>query len=278
MASGPDAILVADRYELGPVLGRGGMGEVRRARDTRLSRDVAIKVLDRDDATRPEALARFEYEARAAAAVAHPNIVAVYDYGDDGERLYLVMELLDGRSLHREIADGPLAPRRMMAITLDVLAGLGAAHARGILHRDIKPGNVLFDARGRAKLGDFGVATSGTSDLTQTGMVLGTPAYLAPERIEGRRATAQSDLYAVGVMCYEGLSGDKPFGGDNPLAIMRAIDRGAITALSDRDPDIPQSLNDAVMRAMARDPDQRYATADDFAAALRDAMARAGVS
>src|SRR5689334_14683346 len=207
MASGPEGTVVADRYELGALLGRGGMGEVRKARDRRLSRDVAVKVLDRDERTRPEALSRFEYEARAAAAVAHPNIVAIYDFGDDGERLYLVMELLDGRTLHDDIVRGALQPNDLVAIALDVLAGLGAAHARGIVHRDIKPGNVLFDARGRAKLGDFGVATSGSLDLTQTGMVLGTPAYLAPERLEGQRATPKSDIFAVGVMCYEALSG-----------------------------------------------------------------------
>jgi serine/threonine protein kinase len=278
MATGPEAIVVADRYELGPVVGRGGMGEVRRARDTRLSRDVAIKVLNRDEATPSETLTRFEYEARAAAAVAHPNIVAVYDYGDDGERLYLVMELLDGRTLHHEMADGPLPASRVVPIVLDVLAGLGAAHARGILHRDIKPGNVLFDARGRAKLGDFGVATSGTLDLTQTGMVLGTPAYLAPERVEGRRATAQSDLYAMGVLCYEALSGEKPFAGDSQLAMARAIERGVTVPLHEREPDVPQPLSDVVMRAMARDPEARYSAAAELAGALRDAMARAGIA
>jgi serine/threonine-protein kinase len=264
--------VIADRYELGNVLGRGGMGEVRRAHDRRLARDVAVKVLSGAAAANNESYSRFEYEARAAAALVHPNVVRVYDFGQDGDRVYLVMELLSGRTLADEIKEGPVAPERVVAVASDVLAGLAAAHARGIVHRDIKPGNVLFDEHGQAKLGDFGVATSGGQNLTQTGLVVGTPAYVAPERLDGATATPRSDIYAVGVMCYEAMSGVKPFSGDTPIAMAVAIERGQPAHLKQRCPDAPAALCDVVMRAMHRDPAQRFANADEFAAALRASL------
>ena len=264
--------VVAGRYVLGEELGRGGMGVVRRAHDQRLARDVAVKLLDRQSRERPEALARFEYEARAAAALVHPNVVRVYDYGEDGDVVYLVMEALPGRTLSDEIARGRIAPERLVDIATDVLAGLAAAHDRGVVHRDIKPGNVLFDDHDRAKLGDFGVATSGSQHLTQTGLVLGTPAYVAPERLTGQRATSQSDLYALGVLCYEALSGERPFTGDAPLVVARMIERGEPVHLHDRCPDLPPALCDVVMRAMDREPSRRFASAGEFASALHDAM------
>jgi serine/threonine-protein kinase len=245
------------------------MGEVRRAHDRRLDRDVAVKLLDSPARQVPEALARFEYEARAAAALTHPNVVRVYDYGDDGDCVYLVMEALSGRTLGDEIARGPVAPDRLVEVACDVLAGLAAAHARGIVHRDIKPGNVLFDDSDRAKLGDFGVATSGTLDLTQTGLVLGTPAYVAPERLAGEPATPRSDIFAVGVVCYEALAGVKPFTGDAPLAIARAIDRGQPLHLRERRSGIDPALAAVVMRAMQREPAHRYESAEELASALR---------
>jgi eukaryotic-like serine/threonine-protein kinase len=278
MVSGPGTV-VADRYELGALLGEGGMGSVHLARDRRLTRDVAIKVLDPDRRSRPDVLARFEYEARAAAAASHPNVVAVYDFGDDGQYVYLVMEALTGATLHDEIRRGPMAPARVVPVLQDVLAGLASAHQHGILHRDIKPGNVLFDERGRAKLADFGVATAGGGDLTQAGIVLGTPAYLAPERLAGEPATVRSDVYAVGVMAYEALSGEKPFTADDRgtelIVLARAIEEGNAVPLHDRRPSVPRALSDVVMRAMSRDPSERFATADEFARAL-DATAEAG--
>jgi serine/threonine-protein kinase len=264
--------VIAERYELAEVLGRGGMGEVRRAHDRRLARDVAVKVLSGAAAASHESITRFEYEARAAAALVHPNVVRVYDFGEDGDRVYLVMELLSGRTLADEIARGPLAPERLVAVASEVLAGLGAAHERNIVHRDIKPGNVLFDEHGQAKLGDFGVATSGGQHLTQTGLVVGTPAYVAPERLEGTTATPRSDVYAFGVVCYEALSGVKPFTGDTPLATALAIERAQVVDLAQRCPDVPRPLCDVVMRAMHRDPAARYATAAEFASALRAAL------
>jgi serine/threonine protein kinase len=265
--------VIADRYELREVLGRGGMGEVRRAHDRRLARDVAVKILDASSGAKPENLARFEYEAKAAGALVHANVVRVYDFGDDGDRLYLVMEVLSGRTLVDEMALGPLLPERVVQVAQDVLAGLGAAHAHGIVHRDIKPGNVLFDDADRAKVSDFGVATSGTHDLTQTGLVVGTPAYVAPERLQGAAATPRSDIYAVGVMCYEALAGVKPFTGDSPIAVALAIERAQPTPLHERRPDVPRPLCDVVARAMAHDPSARFATAEDFARALGAALA-----
>lgn len=264
--------VIAQRYELREVLGRGGMGEVRRAHDRRLARDVAVKVLSGAAAASRESIARFEYEARSAAALVHPNVVRVYDFGEDGDRLYLVMELLSGRTLADEIAEAPLTPERLVEVASDVLAGLGAAHERNIVHRDIKPGNVLFDEHGQAKLGDFGVATSGGQDLTQTGLVVGTPAYVAPERLEGTTATPRSDVYAFGVVCYEALSGVKPFSGDSAVATALAIERGQAVPLARRCPDVPPALCDVVMRAMQRDPAARYASAAEFAAALRSSL------
>jgi serine/threonine-protein kinase len=202
----------------------------------------------------------------------HPNVVRVYDFGEDGDRLYLVMELLSGRTLADEIAEAPLTPERLVAVASDVLAGLGAAHERDIVHRDIKPGNVLFDEHGQAKLGDFGVATSGGQNLTQTGLVVGTPAYVAPERLEGTTAAPRSDVYAFGVVCYEALSGVKPFTGDSAVATALAIERGQAMPLERRCPDLPPALCDVVMRAMQRDPAARYASAAEFAAALRSSL------
>ena len=209
--------VLAGRYELGPVLGRGGMGEVRRAYDQRLSRYVAVKLFPLLESARDRA--RFEAEARAAAAVTHPNVVAVHDVGTDPVP-FLVMECLKGGTLADELRREPLPVERALAIVDEILAGLGAAHAKGVIHRDLKPANVLFTDDGRPKLGDFGIAISlDAVTLTETGIVIGTPAYVAPERLEGEHATVESDLYSVGVMLYEALAGRRPFDGDSPLAV-----------------------------------------------------------
>jgi eukaryotic-like serine/threonine-protein kinase len=259
--------VLAERYELGRVLGRGGMGEVRVARDRRLGREVAVKLLARPALSAADR-ARFEAEARAAAAVTHPNVVAVYDYGVEPVP-YLVMECLPGRTLADDLQFGPLAIARAVEIVRDVLAGLGAAHEKDVVHRDIKPGNVLFADDGSAKVADFGIATSGDgSGLTETGMVVGTPAYVAPERLEGEPASVRSDVYAVGVMLHEALTGERPFTGDSPIAVAYAVHHGDVRPVAQVRPEVAPALSDVVMRAMARDPQARY----DSAQALADAL------
>jgi serine/threonine protein kinase len=258
--------LLAGRYELGTRLG-GGAARVVAARDLRLDRDVAIKLFPHEWSA-DESL-RFDREARLAATLMHPNVVLVYDVGTADEVSYIVMEYMPRGSLADALRRGPLSPARVSAVLADVLAGLGAAHALGILHRDLKPANILFDGDGRAKLADFGIATTAAAtDLTMTGSVLGTPQYLAPERVAGNRATVESDLYAVGVVGYEALTGSRPFTGDTPIAVAYAIHHSAPEPLQARRPDAPPDLTAAIEKAMARDPTDRFADAPEFARAL----------
>ena len=222
-AVGPHGLAngIAGRYRLRELIGRGGMGEVHSGWDTRLERPVAIKTLRADVAAQPSARRRFESEARSAARLVHPNVVAVYDSGEDGGIPFMVMELLPGRSLRDEIAAGPMSVRAVQSLASQVLGALGAAHAAGIVHRDIKPANILATDEGYWKVGDFGIAKSVQlygSDETVTGMVLGTPAYLAPERLFGGEATPAGDLYSLGVILYEALAARRPFQADSPEA------------------------------------------------------------
>lgn len=261
--------VVAGRYELGRPLGRGGASEVFAAHDRRLDRTVAIKCFDSRAWPTADGRTRFDAEGRLAAAVNHPNVVHVYDIGVDGDRPYIVMECLPGSTLSDALEAGPLPVARACDVIVDVLHGLGAAHAAGVVHRDLKPSNVLFDAEGNAKVGDFGIATSSElSDLTATGIVVGTPAYLAPERVSGERATVRSDLYAVGVMAYEALTGARPFSAESPIALAYAIHHGAPVTIRDLRPAVPETVAASVMHAMERQPADRYANADQFARAL----------
>lgn len=270
-ASAPEVI--ADRYELGTVLGRGGMGEVRDGLDRRLGRPVAVKLLRRDMAADPELRRRFEAEAKAAAGLAHPNVVAVHDTGEQDGVPYIVMERLAGRTVADDVAEGPLEAARVARLAREVLAALDVAHRAGVVHRDIKPGNLLLTPDSSVKVGDFGIAKAAEtqpSDLTATGQVIGTPAYLAPERLEGKPATARSDLYSLGVVLYEALSGAKPYWGDTSWDLGRAIMDGRYRPLGEVAPDCPPALVATVERAMAAAPEDRFATAADMAAALDD--------
>ena len=261
------------RYRLGRLLGRGGMAEVYEAHDELLARPVAVKMLRPDMAADPEVRSRFEIEARSAARLHHPNVVSVFDTGEDGEDRYLVMEMLPGESLADRMAQGPVDPEWLRAVAGDVLAALGAAHDVGLIHRDVKPANVLLTAEGQAKVADFGIAKSAEAlggDPTSTGLLLGTPAYLAPERIQGEPATCRSDLYSLGVLLYEALAGVKPFAGENAMAVATAIATMPTPSLepagSGRGLD-PKMIA-AVERAMAKDPAHRPATAAEMAADL----------
>lgn len=263
---------LAGRYSVGELLGRGGMGEVRAGWDKVLDRPVAVKVLREDVASDPLVRRRFESEARAAARLVHPNIVQVYDSGEDRGIPFMVMERLPGHSLRDEIAKRKLSPQEACDIALQVLAALDAAHESGLLHRDIKPANILRSSRGQWKVADFGIAKSvqPSGDDTVTGVVLGTPAYLPPERLLGGDATASGDLYALGVILYEALAGGKPYQATDPARWVSATTAGP-TPLNHIRPDVPPALAAAIERSMSRDPGQRFVGAGEMAAAIQAA-------
>lgn len=265
--------LIADRYELGGLLGRGGMGEVREGVDRRLGRPVAVKLLRRDLAAENELRRRFEAEARAAAGLSHPNVVAVYDTGEHDGVPYIVMERLSGRTMADEIEAGPLSAREVERLAQQVLAALDAAHQAGVVHRDIKPRNLLLTPESSVKVTDFGIAKVAEGlelDVTVTGQVLGTPAYLAPERLSGQPATARSDLFSLGVVLYEALSGTKPFSGSTPWEMAHALGSGEHRPLDEVVPGLPPRLVRTVERAMRKDPEDRFPTAADMARSLED--------
>jgi hypothetical protein len=245
------------------------MGEVYAAEDQRLGREVAVKILRRELAADPDTRRRFESEARLAARLVHPNVVAVFDSGESAGVPFLVMERLPGRTLADAVAQGPIDPEEVRIIGAQVLDALAAAHAAGMVHRDVKPGNVLATGTGLWKVADFGIAKSlevADGDATVTGIVMGTPAYLAPERVAGGAATVATDIYATGVLLYEALSGRRPVeAGASPAALL-APDPTPIEVLC---PQVPPDLAQVVGRAMAVDPARRFPDALTMAAALR---------
>ena len=261
--------VLADRYELGPVLGEGGMARVHRGLDRQLRRSVAVKVLappfDRDRSF----LERFRREARAAAGLSHPNIVAVFDSGSDDGTHFIVTELVEGETLADRLGrDGPMPPAEAVAVAVDIARALAAAHERGLIHRDIKPGNVMLLPDGRVKVVDFGIARAAGSDtLTGTGVVLGSTAYLSPEQAGGQPVDERADLYALGCVLYEMLTGRVPFRADTPIATMyRHVNE---------DPPLPSTivpvqseLEAIVMRCLEKDPKRRFASAAELEAAL----------
>lgn len=264
--TGPE--MLVGRYELRGLLGIGGMAEVRDGWDTRLDRPVAVKLLHPSFKTDPDARRRFEDEARSAAPLSHPNIVAIHDFGDDGGTPFIVMERLPGRTLADVIALGPMPPTHVRSMLDDVLAALTVAHKAGVLHRDIKPGNILLTADGRAmKVADFGIAKSAGAALTATGQVIGTMCYMSPERVAGAPASVSDDLYAVGLMGYEALCGHRAFPQDNPVALARAIVDSPPPPLSTRT-DVDPVLAAVIDRAMSRDPGRRFGSAAQMRAAL----------
>jgi serine/threonine protein kinase len=260
--------LLGGRYELRGILGRGGMAEVRDGWDIRLDRPVAVKLLHPVFTTEPGNRTRFEVEARAAAALNHPHIVSVHDSGEHAGTPYIVMERLSGRTLADVIAQGPLPQPQVRSILDDVLSALAAAHAAGILHRDIKPANILFSALGDTKVADFGIAKSAGTTHTLTGQIVGTMAYLSADRMAGRPACAGDDLYAVGVVGYEALSGRRAFPQENLAELARAVAEGTPPRLTLLRPDVDPALAAVIERAMTRDPEWRFGSADEMRAAL----------
>ena len=244
------------------------MAEVRDGWDKRLDRPVAVKLLHPAFSMQPDSLQRFQTEARAAAALNHPHIIAVHDSGDHAGTPYIVMERLSGRTLADEVMRGPLPQGQVRAMLDNVLSALAAAHAAGILHRDIKPANILFTPTGQVKVADFGIAKSAETPATMTGQIVGTMAYLSADRVAGRPATVADDLYAVGAVGYEALSGRKPFPQDNLPALARAIAEDTPPPLRMLRPDVDPALAAAIERSMSRDPRWRFPTAE----AMRNAL------
>ncbi|MEV3902709.1 serine/threonine-protein kinase [Mycobacterium sp. NPDC050551] len=264
--------ILGGRYELRGVLGRGGMAEVRDGWDTRLNRAVAIKLIHPALGSQPETRTRFEAEARSAAGLNHPHIVAVHDSGEHNGIPFIVMERLSGFSLADQIARGPLPVPMAHKVVDDVLDALTAAHDAGVLHRDIKPGNILFTPSGEAKVTDFGIAKTAEAGVTMTGQIVGTMAYLSPDRLMGHPATPSDDLYAVGVVGYEALAGRRPFLPEHPGALARAIMDEQPPPLRALRPDVDPVLAAVIERAMARDPGLRFHNARAMRAALAGTM------
>jgi eukaryotic-like serine/threonine-protein kinase len=262
--------VIAGRYELGRDRGSGGMARVVEATDRRLGRRVALKILDAT-ASDPATRERFVREARSAASVSHPNAVTVYDTGEDNGLLYIAMELVDGPTLADLLAEhGPLDPAYALTIANEVLGALEVGHVRGLVHRDVKPSNILLAPDGSAKLTDFGIAKNVgavTAVLTMTGQVIGTPRYLSPEQAAGRQATPASDIYAVGLVIYEMLAGAPPFSGDTPLETVLAHQQEPVPPLTTR-PGLSPALAAAVIRALAKAPRDRYPDAAAMRAAI----------
>jgi eukaryotic-like serine/threonine-protein kinase len=269
-------------YEIVSALGSGGMGEVYRAHDTRLERDVAIKVLPEDLSSNPDLKARFEQEARAISALSHPHICHLYDVGSQDGTDYLVMELLEGESLQRRLDKGPLPLPQTLQYAIEIAEALEKAHKSGIVHRDLKPGNVMLTKSG-AKLLDFGLAkpvqvlgamASGSvatmsRPLTQEGKIVGTFQYMAPEQVQGQEADARTDIFALGAVLYEMLTGKRAFGGKTQISVMSAILEKEPDPVSAVQPLTPLALDHVVQRALAKDPEERWQSAADLKAELK---------
>ena len=258
--------VIANRYEVVQHIGQGGMADVFRGVDTILNREVAIKILRADLSTDAVSILRFEREAQAATALAHPNIVEIYDVGDYKGHHYIVMEYVPGRTLKQVIrARGPLLKEEAVDIMKQLTSAVAEAHGRGIIHRDIKPQNVIVKADGSVKILDFGIATAkGSMQLTQANNVMGSVHYLAPELAKGEQASAQSDIYALGIVLYEMLAGDVPFKADQAVQVALRHMRDPMPSLREANPTVPQSIENIVTRATAKDPKKRYRNCDEM--------------
>jgi beta-lactam-binding protein with PASTA domain/predicted Ser/Thr protein kinase len=271
MAEVGEGTTIDGRYRLLRRLGSGGMADVWLAEDSHLQRQVALKILHRRFAQDREFVERFRREAEAAAGLSHPNIVAVYDRGDVEGTYYIAMQLLEGRSL-KELIDQGLTPEQSAALIRQVLEAAGFAHRNGVVHRDLKPQNVIVDAEGKATVTDFGIARAGASEITQAGSVMGTPHYFSPEQAQGQAVTAVSDLYAIGVILYEALAGRVPFEADSAVAIAMKQVSSAPQRPSSINPAVSPALDAVVMRALEKEPGQRFQSAEAFIAALDAAI------
>ncbi|HEV7562225.1 MAG TPA: PASTA domain-containing protein [Solirubrobacterales bacterium] len=277
MAEVNEGSVVDGRYRILRRLGSGGMADVWLAEDTHLQRQVALKVLHRHFSQDREFVARFQREAEAAAALQHPNIVSVYDRGQVDGTSYIAMQYVEGPTL-KELIDRGLSPEQAVALIRQVLEAARAAHRHGIVHRDLKPQNVIVDGEGKAVVTDFGIARAGVSEITQTGSVMGTPHYLSPEQAQGFEVTSVSDLYSIGVLLYEALTGRVPFEGESAVAIAMKQVSETPQRPSSINPRVSPALDAVVMRALEKEPGQRFQSADAFIAALDQAMREPGAA
>ncbi len=265
--------VINGRYQLHARIGRGATGDVYEAHDSKLDRLVAVKVLRTDLANDRVLRMRFEREARAAGKLSHnPNVVTVFDVDDFDGQPFMVMELVSGGTLASRIKLGPLPPAEAISVARQVLGALAFAHSNGIVHRDIKPSNILMNKDGQAKVSDFGIARiyegGGAPDLTLTSDLIGTPAYLSPERIDGKPVTPSSDIFSVGVVLYEMVTGQRPFKGDSPMATLLQVRSGEFTPPEVVIPNLPEELTRIIKRCLARLPEDRYSSAQHMAEAL----------
>jgi serine/threonine-protein kinase len=269
----PETSTIIDgRYRVLHRVGSGGMADVVCAEDLQLGRKVAIKLLHRRFAQDEEFVERFRREASSAAGLQHPHVVAVYDRGAWDDTYYIAMEYLEGRTLKKLVQEeAPLEAARAIDFTIQILRAARFAHKRGIIHRDLKPHNVIVDAEGRAKVTDFGIAKAGASDMTQTGSIMGTAQYLSPEQAQGLAVSAPSDLYSIGIILYEMLTGRVPFEGESAVTIALKQVSEAPVPPSTPNPAVPPALEAVVLRALEKDPARRFADADEFIAALENA-------
>jgi eukaryotic-like serine/threonine-protein kinase len=276
-AAAPAAPQASDRlgkYKLLAKIGQGAMGEVHRAHDPVLNRDVALKMVSTGLATNPEHTTRFKREAQSAAQLNHPNIVTVFDFGEEGGKIFMAMELLEGQDLRRLIGSPALGdPARVIDLTAQICEGLEYAHSKNVIHRDLKPGNIRVLPNGRIKILDFGLARLGTSEMTQAGVVMGTPNYMSPEQAQGATADARSDVFAVGALVYEMLTGQKAFDGESVHSVINQVLMREPEPLSRKRPDLPPNLIRVVETAMAKDPKARFQTAKEMHTALGEARA-----
>ena len=273
--------VLGERYEIGGVLGRGGMAEVHRGRDLRLGREVAVKVLRSDLARDPSFQVRFRREAQASASLNHPAIVAVYDTGEDrtsaGATPYIVMEYVEGETLRDVLRrEGRLDPARAMTLSADICGALDFSHRNGIVHRDVKPGNVMITPQGAVKVMDFGIAravSDSAATMTSTAAVIGTAQYLSPEQARGEAVDARSDVYSVGCLLYELVTGAPPFTGDSPVSVAYQHVREDPRLPSSINPEIPPELDAILLKAMSKNPANRYQSAADMRNDLLRAIA-----
>ncbi len=266
--------VIDGRYEVLSRIGAGGMADVYLARDQLLGRQVAVKLLQHRFAEDQEFVERFRREASSAAALSHPNVVAIFDRGEWDGTYYIAMEYLPGKSLKTVVREqGPLEPASAIDIVVQILYAARFAHRRGVIHRDLKPHNVILDEEGRAKVTDFGIARAGASDMTLTGSIMGTAQYLSPEQAQGHAVSAASDLYAIGIVLYELLTGTVPFDGETAVAIALKQVSAAPPPPSALNSAVSPQLDEVVARALAKDPAQRFGSADEFIAALEHVRA-----
>src|SRR3954469_10676943 len=270
--------LLPERYTGPHPIGRGGMGEIYRATDTSLGRAVAIKVLDDRYAQDENIRARFTREALAAARLSgNSNIITIYDVGEHQDRPFIVMEYLSGGSLEQKLrSEGAQPPRQALEWLEQAANALDTAHREGVVHRDVKPANLLLDRHGRVHVADFGIASAaGLGSLTQTGTVLGTASYLSPEQAQGERTSAASDLYSLAVVAFELLTGRRPFEGSSAAAEAAAHVTSDVPSVSDVNPSIPHELDPVFAKALAKDPAERYGSCAELVAALRASLEEA---